>query len=395
MSAPYQCDMDALTRHALITGTTGSGKSTTCRRLIREIVGRNVPVLIIEPAKDEYVSWAIEHNRTAPADQCFRIFMPGAQSYEGVELNSLRLNPFEPAHASGGTIDLLTHLERFSSILSASMSMTDILPVLMEEVLYEFMQAGCPDFLSGEIEPLVRYPLLKDVPLSAARVLDRRGYEERVRDNFKGCIETRIAALLRGKRGQLFNVPKSTDWDDLFDRPTVINLSLIADDRDKALVMALLATALFEYRVSRFRTDNEHRREAREGRLKHLTVIEEAHRLLEQPRAGQSNTGNPQEVVAKALSAMLSEMRSYGQGMLLVDQVPSRLITDSIKNTNMKIVHRLISKDDKQVMAWSMALRGEQEDVISVLGAGEAIICGDLDDAAAWVKIAGPSVGRD
>ena len=99
--------------------------------------------------------------------------------------------------------------------------------------------------------------------------------------------------------------------------------------------------------------------------------------------------------MAKALSAMLSEMRSYGQGMLLVDQVPSRLITDSIKNTNMKIVHRLISKDDKQVMAWSMALRGEQEDVISVLGAGEAIICGDLDDAAAWVKIAGPSVGRD
>ena len=51
----YKVDPNALVRHALVTGSTGSGKSTTCKNIIRELTGRNIPVLVIEPAKDDYV----------------------------------------------------------------------------------------------------------------------------------------------------------------------------------------------------------------------------------------------------------------------------------------------------------------------------------------------------
>lgn len=84
---------------------------------------------------------------------------------------------------------------------------------------------------------------------------------------------------------------------------------------------------------------------------------------------------------------MLSEIRSYGEGLLIVDQVPTRLIPDVIKNTNYKIVHRLTAPDDCQVMASSLALREEQKSLITALGIGNAIVCGDMDDAAAWVKM--------
>ena len=72
---------------------------------------------------------------------------------------------------------------------------------------------------------------------------------------------------------------------------------------------------------------------------------------------------------------------------MIVDQVPTRLIPDAVKNTNYKIVHRLTSPDDFDVMAAGLALRPDQKSLLVSLGIGNAVICGDMDDAAAWVKI--------
>ena len=83
-------------------------------------------------------------------------------------------------------------------------------------------------------------------------------------------------------------------------------------------------------------------------------------------------------------------VRDYGQGFIVVDQVPTRLIDDAIKNTNYKIVHRLTAPDDQEVMASCMAFRDDQKYIIPALEKGNAIICGDEDDAAAWVRIPAP-----
>jgi DNA helicase HerA-like ATPase len=116
-------------------------------------------------------------------------------------------------------------------------------------------------------------------------------------------------------------------------------------------------------------------------------VIEEAHNILQKPAVDTSCTGNPQQVVADLFGNMLSEIRSYGQGIMIVDQVPTRLLPDAMKNTNYKIVHRLTAADDCAAMAAGLALREDQQKVIPSLGVGDAIICGDMDDAAAWVRI--------
>jgi DNA helicase HerA-like ATPase len=115
--------------------------------------------------------------------------------------------------------------------------------------------------------------------------------------------------------------------------------------------------------------------------------LEEAHNLLMKPTQDLGGAGNPQQVVADLFSKMLSEIRGYGQGLVIVDQIPTRLIPDAIKNTNYKIVHRLTAPDDSQVMAAGLALRDDQQKIIPALGVGDAIICGDLDDAATWVKL--------
>lgn len=398
----YRIDPNALVRHALVAGSTGSGKSTTCKTIIKEVLNRDIPVLIIEPAKDDYVRWAIGYNQKIDSDSSlseeekdkkkFQIYMPGVESLEGVRVNRLKLNPFQPAAIKDAPVDMMTRCEQVTALFNASLPASDVLPILIDESLYRFVyeQIG-ESFLSGDIPPMKDYPKLEGVIDTAKRVLSARGYDKKVQDDIRAALETRFSYLTRGKRGNILNVNNSTDYNILFNRPTVINVSKISNAKDKALIMSILTLALYEYRISAYTYDAEYRSKAQQNKLLHLTVIEEAHNLLLKPSVDTSNSGNPQQVVADLFSNMLSEIRSYGQGMMIVDQIPTRLVADAIKNTNYKIVHRLTAPDDCAVMAAGLALREDQQKVIPALNVGDAIICGDLDDAAAWVRLNNPN----
>ena len=119
----------------------------------------------------------------------------------------------------------------------------------------------------------------------------------------------------------------------------------------------------------------------------HLTVIEEAHNVMQVTPYTSEYTGNPQQSTSELFSKMLSETRSIGEGMMIIDQIPTRLISDVIRNTNYKICHRLSSIEDCSVMGKAMALRNEQEAIIPFLEVGNAIVMSDQDDAASWIKI--------
>lgn len=384
----YLIDPNALVRHALVTGSTGSGKTTTCKRIIQEVLRRDVPVMVIEPAKDDYVRWAMEMNKTLPEDKQFQIYMPGVAELDGCRVEELRLNPFEPAAIKGEKIDMLTRSENLTSLLNASLPMSDVLPVIVDETVFEYLKAYYKDeFLKGEMEQKDQYPTLDGLQVMAKVILEHRNYEKRVQDNIAASIETRFTYLTRGTRGNILNVKKSTDYDKLFRRPAIINLSRIAGAKDKALIMSLLMISLCEYRQSCYASDPEYRDKAQKNMLMHLALVEEAHNLLLKPQNLSSDFGNPQQVVADLFSNMMSEIRGYGQGIIIADQIPTRLIQDAVKNTNYKIVHRLTSRDDCEIMASGLALREDQVSIIPSLDIGNAIICGDMDDAAAWVKI--------
>ena len=387
-NAPYCVDMHDLVRHTLVCGSTGSGKSYTCKRILDELLRKKVPVLVIEPAKDDYVRWALEMNKTLPEDMQFNIFMPGFDEFEGHPLKQLQLNPFEPAAVKGGKVDMMSRCENLVALLNASLPTDDVLPVLVDETVYSHYQGYYREaFTSGRpMEQQEVYPPLSMLTEMAKYVLGRRNYEAKVRDNLTACLQTRFQYLCRGTRGQLLDVDRSTDWSTLFDRPTIINISGISAAKDKALIMSLLMLSLYEYRKSQYAYDTAYRAKAASNQLQHITLVEEAHNVLLKPEGG-SRSGNPQQVVADLFSNMLSEIRSYGQGLMIVDQVPTRLIPDAIKNTNYKIVHRLTAPDDCEIMASSLALRQDQSSLIPALAQGYAVVCGDKDDAAAWLHM--------
>lgn len=387
-NAKYYVDHNDLVRHSLVVGSTGSGKSCTCKRILSELIEKDVPALIIEPAKDDYVRWAIKMNETLPEEKKFRIYMPGYDTFEGTPLSTLKLCPFEPAAVPGAPVDMMSRCENLISLINASLPTEDILPVLIDETIYSIYDLAYPGlFSSGAMMPQQEhYPLLSALTVMSKQVMQRKNYEEKVKSNLATCLETRFQYLTRGTRGKLLNVMHSTDYGELFDHPTIINISGVSAARDKALIMSVLMLSLYEYRKSKYTYDAAYRKKAQENKLLHLTLVEEAHNILMKPDAG-APSNNPQKVVADLFTNILSEIRSYGEGMMIVDQYPTRLIPDAIKNTNYKVIHRLVSPDDSDVMASSVALREEQKALISCLTPGNAIVCGDRDDAAAWIHI--------
>ena len=391
----YKVDINDFVRHALVCGSTGSGKSYTCKRILGEMLKKKIPVLVIEPAKDDYVRWALEMNKHLPEDMQFRIYMPGCDEFEGHKLHQLKINPFQPAAVKGAKVDMISRCENLVSLLNASLPTSDILPVLVDETVYSLYLGRYREaFLSGRpMEQPSDYPKLSHMTFMARYVLKNKKYEAKVKDNLMACLQTRFQYLTRGTRGQLLDVDASTDYAELFERPTIINISNISAAKDKALIMSILMLSLHEYRRSKFANDADYRKKASQNKLLHMALVEEAHNILLKPENNSAGAGDPQRVVADLFSNMLSEIRSTGQGFMIVDQVPTRLIPDAIKNTNYKIVHRLTAPDDCEIMSSSLALREDQKALIPALQQGYAIVCGDRDDAASWLHLKKSDVG--
>jgi hypothetical protein len=377
----YEVDVDSLTRHVFITGITGSGKSNTCRRLLSSLMERGKNFLVIEPAKDEYVKLALAYNQSATFDRKIAVYVPGRQEWGGQPLGTLQLNPFDIIRLRGATTQVMPHLDRLKSIFTASFPMYEILPVILEEALVDLYDSQ--GWLDDSLPPDgVLCPTLSQLNDRLTGLVRAKGYEQRITDNITAAMRTRIGSLLRGWKGRLFDQPSSTPWADLFDRPVVINLQQMGDDADKCFTMALLMNFMYEYRQAQHESEGS----PESSTLRHLAIIEEAHRILRAAHFSADNA-NPQAKMGEMFADILAEIRAYGQGLAIIDQVPSKLVPDALKNTNLKIVHRLVAADDCQSMAGAMALSEDQARVIPRLKVGQAIVCGILDDTAAWVKV--------
>jgi hypothetical protein len=377
----YAIPFDSLTRHVFITGITGSGKSNTCRRLIEEMMERDVNFMVIEPAKDEYVQLALGYNQSKRFKRKIAVYAPGRETWGGHKLDQMKLNPFDIVRLEGAIVQVMPHLDRLKSIFNASFPMYEILPVILEEALVDLYDSQ--GWLEEELPPDgVGCPTLSNLHARIGGLVRSKGYEERITNNITAALKTRIGSLMRGWKGRLFDHPFSTPWADLFDRPVVVNLQQMGDDADKCFTMALLLNLLYEYRQAQHEVAGS----PESSGLNHLAIIEEAHRVL---RAATSSdrSANPQAKMGEMFADILAEIRAYGQGLAIIDQVPSKLVPDALKNTNLKIVHRLVSADDRNSMASALALTDDQAQVIARLKVGQTILSGVQDDMASWVKI--------
>lgn len=372
---PVYLPIDTLSRHALVCGINGSGKTNTVLSVLDGFMQNKRPFLVIEPAKTEYVDWAIDYNKTvSDPKRKIKIFMPGCERYAKKKFtpSKLRLNPFEVIDLGGNELRVQSHIDRLKSTFAAAFPMQDILPVVMERLLYDLYTDKSENMCKEDYEKN-GYPTLSDAkrPEFLSGIMMAIGYAQENTSNIKAALKTRLHSLTLGWKGQMLNNPHMMDmsWKDLFESPCIINLSYAGDDQDRAFIMSLLLQFLYEYRIAETETAGY---SFSDNKCRHIVVVEEAHRVMgycPDPQLPQYKSG-------QMFSNFLSEVRAYGQGMMVVDQVPSRLIEDAIKNTNVKIIHKTVAADDAHLLAESIGLAAEQERVIPHLSIGQAVMAG-------------------
>jgi hypothetical protein len=354
-----------LTRHALVTGFTGSGKTNTVLYLLDQTWRKyRIPFLVIEAAKKEYRALA-----RVKGFEDLLVFSLGDET-----TSPFRLNPFELLPG----VRLEAHLNRLQACFDAALPQFGILPSIIAEAMEEIYRTRgwmLTDRSSPNETRL--FPTLRDLYRAVIRVAEQRGYAGETYHNIRAAVSGRIGNLLRGSRGLTFGGMRSFPADVIFNRPVVLELDDLHED-DKALVMMFLLTWLREYRAL-------HRGKG----LQHLTVVEEAHNVLSNAQSIGANE-TTSDIKAKsvvAFSNMLSEVRAYGEGLIISDQSPEKLAPDAIRNTNLQVAHQLRDRRDREAIARAMIMDEAQQEYLGKLRTGQAAFFRTGVEKAAFVTI--------
>ena len=364
----YSMNCNELNRHCLIVGLTGSGKTNTTKNILRNVYegsGRTLPIMVIEPAKKEY--W--ELYKMGFDD--LQIYTVGSSD---PICNPYCLNPFERI----GSTALQTHIDNVYAAFKASFIMYTPMPYVLERAIYEIYEDyGWDIKTSTNTKGTDLYPTIEDLYWKIPVVVTAMGYDSKMRNDLIGSLQARINSLRLGSKGDTLNVRRSFPISEILKKNVVIELEDIGDDDVKAFIISMLLIQLVELR---------RQEEDCQLGVKHLLLIEEAHRLLKNVQSGSGETADPRGAAVEFFCNLLAELRSKGQGFLIADQIPSKLAPDLIKNTNIKIVHRTVDKEDRELMGGAMHMTEEQTDYLSSLKMGEAAVYSEGDNRPKLIK---------
>ncbi len=361
----FRVPLATLNRHVFVTGATGGGKSQTVRHLLERLTEAGLPWLAIEPAKSEYASMA---GRVEGIGQV-TVINPSDPYAIPLSVNPLAPEPGYPVQA---------HIDMVRALFQAAFDAEEPFPQIMSQALQRVYEDNGWDVVTGSGVPGAiappAVPTLEQLQRSALQVIEDVGYGAELQSDVRGFVDVRLRSLRIGSAGRFFQGGHPADIGELLRRNVVLAIEDVANDEDKAFLMGTLIIRVVEHLRLRAR------REMQSG-LRHIIVIEEAHRLLR---------NRPQRTSSHAVelfAGMLAEIRAYGEGVVVAEQIPTKLVPDVVKNTALKVAHRLPAHDDRQLVGAAMNLDDDQSRQVVSLEPGIAAVFADGMDRPLRVRI--------
>lgn len=338
----------SLNMHTFITGSTGSGKSNAVYQMLSELRQDRIPFLVVEPAKGEYKD--VFGNLPD-----VRVFSTNPNIAPLLHLNPFMFPP---------SIHVLEHIDGLVEIFSVCWPMYDAMPAFFKDAIlrsYEVVgwDLGSSTFEEGDI---VEYPNFEVLSEELDALIRDSAYASDIKSNYRGSLLTRVKSLTVGLNKYIFTAAQ-TPYEQLFDQNCILDISRVKSTETKALIMGLMVYILNEYRMDR-KTGSNHG-------LRHVTVLEEAHNLLKNTDRSSS------ELIGKSVEILtntIAEIRTYGEGFIIVDQSPSSVDIAAIKNTNTKIILRTPEAHDREAVGRSIGLTDDQVEEIAKLPSGVAVV---------------------
>lgn len=362
---PVHIPFKMLSKHMFVCGVPGAGKTNTMLHIANNLWNHaepdlsgnlqkaHIPFLVLEPAKREYRELALFD---IPE---LIIFSPSAYTDF-----PLRLNPFEFPVG----ITLSEHIGKLCQVFEGAFPIPAPAPFILDraiQAIYENLGWSASDINTGSGEK--QFPSMSELYWQFEKELDQTNYDGEMKGNIRSVLEVRIGSLLRREMKDMFDVRKSTlspeDW---LKHPVIIELESLGEGPAN-FVTLLLCTLIRETLKANPMADKD-------KTIRHVIFIEEAHNLISsESQADKPEDSNPKIAATSFIVKMLAEVRALREGIIIADQLPTAMAPEVIKNTNIKLVHRLTSQDDRELVGSTMSASPLQLENIATYVPGHAL----------------------
>lgn len=347
-SVAIGASLKAFTKHCLIVGMPGSGKTTFSVNLLLQFYDKGIPFLAIEPTKTEYRAMI---DRVSE----LQVFTPGNN-----RVSPFVINPFIPPR--GITVE--QYIPSLVTAFQAAFSMPSPLDVVFLKAIRAcYLQYGWKDYSQYGDKDVTVFGLHEFIVVFK-KLISQTNYSKEVKGNLESGGVLRLTTLLEQNRN-IYDTVHSVPIEDLLSKPTVLELNAIDNAEQKALIMALLLINICLHSKNN---------NAGDGMLKNIILIDEAHVLLDDSGNSAQGIADSRGITVKAMQNMIKEIRSSGTGIVLADQTPSCVGRDIIANTDIKIAFRLVQATEKELIADSTNMPVEDSQNLSRLHVGEAYV---------------------
>lgn len=351
-------------KHAFIAGVPGAGKTNTMLYLVTTLwrdTKQHIPFLVLEPAKQEYRALAMIEGME---DLC--VFSPGADTRF-----PLHINPFQFPVG----LTLAEHIANLNAVFAGAFELIPPSPFLIDECIEKvYLDKGWN--INERNNGTKEYPTMQELYDSLRVAVEESGYEGESKANIRSVMEVRIGSLLRREIGNVYDVRQSSmkpeDW---LERPVIIELEALGEG--PANFMSLLISTLIREVLKIRKTSDfiENKTTALKREVEHIIFYEEAHNLIgptiEDPVGGSVD---PKVSATKYLVKMLAEVRALGEGIVIADQLPTAMAPEVLKNTGLKLGHRITAQDDRNLLGSTMSASADQLEEQGTFGTGQALI---------------------
>jgi hypothetical protein len=371
---PAMIAVEQLCKHQFVAGVPGSGKTKSNFNELFQLHCAGVPFMVIEPSKTEYrllkrlafmdstelKNLGVEPSMIEVAQNLgreLRIYTVGNEL-----VSPFRFNPFEFPEGIG----LYEHIANIEACFRGALPINvGSLPALLGEAM-EGIYKDCGWNAYDSADGSKPFPTIQMLYDKISEIFNTKDYSADVKGDLKTAIEVRIGTLLRRSIGRIFNTNVSCpNTEDLMTKPVILELDCLSEDQANLMTLFVLSRVSEYVRATR----------SSGSPLSHVIVLEEAHNIIGKvDNQGGEDTANPKVEATKYISRFLAEMRALGEGLIIVDQLPSAVAPEVIKNTNIKLVHRLVSADDREDIGMTMLMDGIQMEDLARLLPGESYL---------------------
>lgn len=349
-----------LPRHAFFTGMPGSGKTNTMLHLVTQLRKNGIPFLALEPAKKEYRALL-----NCKDMQDVYLFSPHLQSKF-----PLQMNPMEFPIG----VRLSEHIDSLLEVFKGSFTLEGATyKFLSNSIQRSYTDLGWDIEAENTIDCKLNYPRLQNVYDNLQCEIDSSSYNIEIKGNVQAFLQVRLGGLMERDAGELFNVPNSTiKPDEWLDISAIVELEVLGEQAKNFFILLVCHYILESLRA------NPTGGISQNGELlqvRHVIFIEEAHNIIaSSTQQSQSDSVDPKISATAYIVKMLAEVRALREAIVIADQLPTTLTTEVTKNTGLKIVHRLTSKDDREQIGTTISASALQLERMASFSSGRAFI---------------------